>query len=169
MQRMLRLGLGLAASLLLASASFAADVKISGVHNCCGMCAAGINEALTKAGATNVKVEKTDVSFTADNPRMAIRALSQAGYYGKVDGAEARPLPARLAEIKGKSLKFEGIHACCGACVAGINKALAPLGKTDVKAKATSFTITSDNELTAAQVVKALREAGFNARPVADQ
>ncbi len=152
-----------AAGLLLASAVYAADVKVTGVHNCCGGCAAAINHTLQEAGATNIKVEKGEVSFSADEPAKAIHALYAAGYAGKVEGAR-QPGTRRLAETKGKSLKFEGIHACCGACVAAINKAVAPLGKTDVKAKATSFTITSDQEMGADQVVQALRDAGFNAR-----
>jgi len=171
MHRTIKMGMGIAASLLLAGAAFAADVKVTGVHNCCPGCTMNITETLTKAGATNVKVEKQEISFTSDTPAPVLRALYAAGYAGKVEGDGVRQPGIRrnLADVKGKSLKFEGIHACCGACVAGINKALAPLGKTDIKAKATSFTVTSENEISADQVVKALRDAGFNARPAAQQ
>lgn len=167
MKSLFRMALGSAAVLLLTSAAYAADVKVSGVHNCCPGCTKDITETLTKAGATNIKVEKQELSFTADEPVKSVRALFAAGYAGKVEGANQPGIRKTLADMKGKSLKFDHIHACCGQCVKGINKAVEKLGKTDIKGGATSFTITSENEITAEDVVKALREAGFNARPAA--
>lgn len=149
---------------LVASAAFAADVKVSGVHNCCGSCAKGINEALSKAGATNVKLEKTELSFSADDPQKAVDALYAAGYAGKLEGAKAPRSGA--GQLTGKEIKLEGLHNCCGACTAAINKALAGIGKTDAKAGATTITVTAENDVKAIDVIRALRAAGFNAKVV---
>ncbi len=159
---MLKWSLGLA-TLMVASAAFAADVKMTGVHNCCGGCAMNIKSVLEKAGATNINVNKGDVSFAHEQPRMAVRALYAAGYAGKIEGGRA-PGTRRAQGITGKTLKVEGVHLCCGACVKAVNDAVAKLGKTDAKAKETTFTITSENDLDAVAVLNALRAAGFNAR-----
>jgi copper chaperone CopZ len=151
--------LGLAGTAL----ALAVDVTVSGIHNCCGQCSAGINKALKEAGATNVKATKTSVGFSADNADAAVKALFDAGFCGKVEGAKAPEQPA--GEGKAKEVKIEGVHNCCGACAGGITKVLKAIGaKSDAKGKSTSFTVTGEGELDVAAVLKALRDAGFNAR-----
>lgn len=152
-----------AATLLLAGAAFAADVKITGIHNCCPGCTRNITAVLEKAGATSLDIKQGEVSFSSSDADGAVKALFDAGYSGKVSGAKA-PEVKGLAEIKGSALKVEGVHLCCGACVAAVNGALSPLGKTDAKPRVTSFVLTSDKEVSAAEILKALHAAGFNAK-----
>ena len=46
----------------MASAAFAADVKITGIHNCCGQCNTIIKGTLDGAGATNVVIKPGEVT-----------------------------------------------------------------------------------------------------------
>src|SRR5947208_9131030 len=57
------LGLG---ALLIAKGAWAADVTVTGIHNCCGNCNRNITTILTKAGATDVKIKPGEVTFSAD-------------------------------------------------------------------------------------------------------
>ena len=41
---------------------------------------------------------------------------------------------------------------------------VATVGKADIKGKEAAFTVTSENEIEAQAVVRALRDAGFNAK-----
>jgi bacterioferritin-associated ferredoxin len=162
-----KLMLGWGATMLLATAAFAADVKVSGLHNCCPGCAKGVQETLDKAGAKDVKLNGKEVSFTADDAmkaQMAVRALFQAGYAGKAEGARTPGIPRNAQQLKGKELKITGLHNCCGACTKAINEALAPLGKTELKARETECVLKSDNEIEAPKVIEALRAAGYNGR-----
>ena len=132
-----------AAALFLGGVAYAADVKVTGVHVCCG--------------------GSGTVSFTADDPQKAVNALFEAGYAGKVEGAKT-PEPKGAEGVKGTAIKVEGVHLCCGRCVQLLNMALKDVGTTDAKPRAAAFTVTATSETEAAAVVKALRAAGFNAR-----
>jgi len=153
------------AALLAASAAFAADVKITGIHNCCGQCNTTIKATLDGAGATNVQIKPGEVTFSAGDAAKAVTALYDAGYSGKVEGA-ATPAPKGVQGVKGKEIKVEGVHLCCGQCVKSVNTALKDIGTTNAKARDTAFVVTAATEVEAAAVVKALRDAGFNARVV---
>lgn len=159
MNRVLGLSLGLAA--LIAGTAFAADVKVSGLHNCCGQCTTGIQKALKEGGATNVVLNKRELSFSADDADKAVKALYDAGYAGKVTGAKTPEIDAKAP--KSTTVKLAGLHNCCGQCTTGINDALKGIGTTDAKSGATTVTVTAKSEVEAAAVVKALRDAGFNA------
>jgi hypothetical protein len=161
MLRIIRAGM-VAGFFLAAAAAQAADVKVTGIHNCCGQCKAAITKALTDGGATNVTLEGANLSFSAEDPVKAVKALYDAGYAGKVEGAQARPPSAGARGVKGKVITVEGTHNCCGACVKALNEATKAVGTCNAKARDTSFTVSSDNEIEAAAVVRALREAGFN-------
>ena len=162
MRNLVLLALGMAASLV-ASAAFASDVKVSGVHNCCPSCANGIQTALKDAGATNIQLTGTEVSFTTDDTQKAVTALYEAGFAVKQlpEGTKAPATGAR--GVSGKEIKLEKVHNCCGKCTAAINEALKDVGKTNATAKVTSITVTSENEVQARVVVAALKKAGFNA------
>ncbi len=161
---MRRLGLGLGlVTLLAAGAAFAADVKIAGVHNCCPGCANGIRATLEGAGATNITLNGREVGFSAEEAQKVVQTFFDAGYAGKVTGAKT-PEPQGVKGVKGATLKFSGVHLCCGACANAVNAALAPIGKSDAKARTETFTLTAAQEVEAAAVLKALRDAGFNAR-----
>lgn len=148
------------------SGAMAAEVKVTGIHNCCGGCTNVLNKALGDAGATNVKSTPTEVSFTVADAvaaDKAAKALFDAGFAGKVEGAKT-PDAVGAKGVKSKTIKVAGIHNCCGACLKGLTDAVKGLGTNDLKAKATTFTITSDTELSADAVIAALRKAGYNAR-----
>lgn len=155
--------LGLATAVLVASAAMAADVKITGVHNCCPGCDASIKKVLGEAGVTNLTVTKGDIGFSADDPTKALTALFAAGYAGRVEGAQA-PRQQGLRQIRGKTLKVEGIHNCCGQCTKAIMDAVKPLGKAELKPRETSFTITSETEIEGPALMRALRMAGYNGK-----
>ena len=162
MLRSIRWILG-AAAFVVAGSAHAADVKITGVHNCCGQCAKAIQTTLEGAGATNIMVSKGDISFTAEDAKKAVDALYGAGYAGKLPQGTRAPASGAQG-VKGKEIKVEGTHNCCPACAKALNEALAPVGKATVKPKDTAITVTSDNEIEARAVVTALRNAGFNVK-----
>ena len=160
---MKRMILAVVATGLLAVSAFAADVKVTGIHNCCGQCAAGINKALGAAGATDVKATSTEVTFSAADADKAVKALFDAGYGGKVTGAKTPELPKAEAT---KSLKLDAIHNCCGGCTTALKDAVKPFGTTTIKPKETTFTLTSDKDIDVPAVLKALRDAGYNAKVI---
>jgi len=160
MKRMLLAGV---ATLLLAASAYAADVKVTKIHNCCGGCAKAITTALTGAGATNIVPKETEVTFSAADPDKAVKALFDAGYSGKVEGAKT-PADGLEKAVPAKTLKLGGVHNCCGSCTTGITEAMKPFGTVTIKPRETTFTVSSDKELDPKAVLKALREAGYNAR-----
>lgn len=158
-----RLFLSAAAVMLIATAAFAADVKVTGLHNCCGACKKALDDVMAKSAATNVNITSTEVSFSTSEPDKAVKALFDAGFAGKVEGAKT-PEAQGAKGVKAKTLKLEGIHNCCGGCTRAVAEALKPFGTHDLKPKATACTLTSETELDAEKVVEALRKAGYNAR-----
>jgi periplasmic mercuric ion binding protein len=152
-----------AAALLAAVPAFAGDVKVTGVHNCCPGCTGAITKALEATGAKAITVNGSTVSYSADLPDRGVQALFDAGYAGKVEGAKT-PEIVGAKGVKGKEIKLEGVHNCCGACTKALNDALKSLGKINAKPRETAFILTSDTEIEAEAVVKALRAAGINAR-----
>lgn len=148
---------------MVAGSAHAADIKLAGVHNCCGGCNATIMKTLTDAGATAITVNKGDIAFTSAEPAKVVTALYTAGFAAKTPLPEGTRAPASGArDVKGKEIKATGIHNCCPVCAKAINEVLAPVGKTAVKAKETAITVTADTEIEARAVVTALRNAGFN-------
>src|SRR5436190_10247424 len=122
MLRIIRVGMA-AGFFLIAAAAQAADVKVTGVYNCCGACKAAITKALTDAGATNVTVDKGNVAFSAEDPVKVVTALNDAGFAGKVEGATVRNNSGARG-VKGTAIHVEKVHNCCGNCVKDINNAV---------------------------------------------
>jgi copper chaperone CopZ len=164
MVRLLRLTLS-AAAILVAGTAYAGDVKITGIHNCCGNCNRIITAALEGAGATTISVKPGEVTFASTDPDKAVKALYDIGYSGKVEGAKV-PEAVGAKGVRGKEIKVEGIHNCCPRCCAAIIAALKPIGTSNVKPQLTAFTVTTESEVEASAVVKALRDAGFNVKIV---
>lgn len=111
----------------------AGEVRIKGVHLCCGSCVAGVDEALDGlAGVDGVAADRNAkvVTFTAENAaaaRSGIDALAKAGFHGTAthDGEPvAFPDSGAKEGAKVKRLVVSGVHLCCGACVTGAQKAL---------------------------------------------
>jgi mercuric ion binding protein len=161
---MKRFALGLFALVALAASAYAADIKVTGIHNCCPMCANGIKSALAAGGATNVNLAEKELSFSAEDPDKALKALFDAGYAGRVEGARPPRTGVRRDDPPVKSVKLTGVHNCCGGCTKAIQDAVKPFGTCSLKAKETSFTVTSDNDINVAMLIRALRQAGYNAR-----
>jgi len=146
---------------VLAVSAAAGEVKVSGLHNCCGACGKAINKALTDAGATEIKVVKKEVTFQAADGDKAVQALFDAGFAGTVTGAKEPAVDGG----KGKEVKFEGIHNCCGSCAGPINAALKKAGvKATVKGREATFVVASETEVDGEAVIKALRAIGYNAK-----
>lgn len=156
--------LALFATAMLAVSAFAADIKMTGIHNCCPQCSAGINKVLSENGGTNVKLAEKELSFTAEDPDKTLKALFDAGYAGKVEGARAPRTGVRRDAPPVKSVTLMGVHNCCGGCTKAILDAVKPFGTTTLKAKETKFTVTSENDINVGMLIRALRAAGYNAR-----
>jgi periplasmic mercuric ion binding protein len=153
-----------ALALLPLSAALAADVKVSGIHNCCPMCTDPLTAALTNAGATDVKAAPTEVSFSAPDAATAdkaVKALFDAGFAGKVEGAKA-PEVAKVP--KAKNLKIVGLHNCCGQCAKAIREAIKPFTGTNPALQGGILVMSSDKDIDADAVLKALRDKGYSGR-----
>lgn len=136
------LGLGASAS--------AGDVKIEGVHLCCGGCVKQATALFQgKEGITNLKIDKDagTVSYTAADEKAAqagLDALAKAGWYGKgKHGDAALKSPTVTTDAKGDSVTIKGAHNCCGMCVKAISAALKAVdGVSEVKCEKDTCTIT---------------------------
>jgi copper chaperone CopZ len=155
-----------------ADAARSEEIKISGVHNCCGACCKAIHEALGKVeGVSDVTAEpkKPDFVFQATDKkvaRKAIGALARAGFHGKV-GDEKLTFPKSSGVKAGKvtRLSLVGIHNCCPGCCKAAKEAIAKVAGVEadtLKPKSRKFVIEGDFD--GAAVVKALNDAGFFVR-----
>lgn len=155
----------LAALPLTAAKAENVNVKVSGIHNCCPMCTDPITSSLTKAGATDIKASPTEVSFVAADAataEKAVKALFDAGFSGaKIEGAKA-PVPVKNA--KAKNLKIVGLHNCCGSCAKGIREAIKPFTGTNPVLQGTVLVMSSDKDIDADAVLKALSDKGYSGR-----
>ena len=150
-------GTALAALPLTASAD--STLTVSGVHNCCKGCAKGIEEAITKAGAT-AAIDGTTVTITAKSEADAKKAADElvaAGYFG--EGATA----PEVSDAKVKSATVSGVHLCCGKCVKAVEKAVSAVAgaKSHTAEKgADSFTVEGD--FSTAELAAALNKEGLS-------
>jgi periplasmic mercuric ion binding protein len=171
MLRTIALSLGLAA-MFLVGAVRAAEVKITGVHVCCGACVKAINAALKDvAGVTKAAAEEDGtVSFDAADEKAAaagIAALAKAGFHGNAksgDKALAFPKVEIAQGAKADSVTVTGIHLCCGACYKATDEALKGLGTITNDKKAKTVTVTGKG-IDVAAVIAALNKAGFHGAP----
>lgn len=166
-----------AAALLFVSSGIAAagKVEVTGVHLCCGKCAKGVADALSKvdgvSGAMCDRDAKT-VTFTAANDEAAqagIDALAEAGYHGTAKhGNDELEFPASGAkkDAKANSISLSHIHLCCGQCLKAVAAAANDVdGVSNVSCDREKMTcsVTGTN-VSVEAVVKALNDAGFNAK-----
>lgn len=158
-------------SVLALTASLRAETTLTmtGVHNCCGSCAKGITKAGSIGEGVTVTVPDkgttvTIVSKKKGDAKKAAEAIIAAGYYGKIEGEESASKPAAAAKPEAKMTKatVSGVHLCCKKCeVAAANavKTVSGITKSDIVAKATSFTV--EGEFTKSELTAALNAAGF--------
>jgi Au+-exporting ATPase len=163
---------GSSALFVLGAAALAeTTVEMKGVHLCCGACVKGVATALK--GIDGVKPvcnrEERTVTITAPDgatAQKAIDALGDAGYFGTIEtkGFALKPV-SNLPSGKVSTLSLNNAHNCCKQCCAAIKKAVkeAPgvTGDTAQPKKA-DFDVTGNFE--AADVVKALNDAGFQVK-----
>jgi mercuric ion binding protein len=147
-----------------------ADTKVtlSGVHLCCGACVSIAKKAVSKLEGVSVTPNqdaRTIVINAADDAgaAAALKALSEAGFYGKSDNDK---LAITYKSPKGKVEKLEvaGAHNCCGACAKALKKVVtgvAGVTAIDIKPKTKSFSVTGNFEQS--DVIQALNDAGFYA------
>ncbi len=110
----------------------AGEVKLEGVHLCCGLCVKAVTQAISETdGISNLKVDREArlVTFTAANQEAAqtgVNTLAKAGFAGKAthDGKSV-PLPKGGDNLgKANEVTVQGLHNCCGGCQKAITAAL---------------------------------------------
>ncbi len=150
------------------SALFADEVKVDGVHLCCGKCITGAKKSLNGVeGVSKVRVNKDDrtVVFEATDKKAAqkgLRSLAKAGFYGKptVDGPKFKIDKT----AKQDAVALSKMHLCCGGCVRAAVAAVKTVdGVSDATADAKSGKIDiSGSSISLVAVLEALHEAGFH-------
>jgi len=162
-------------SILALTASVRAETTLTmtGVHNCCGSCAKGITKAGSIGEGVTVTVPEkgttvTIVSKKKGDAKKAADAIIAAGYFGKIEGEEStsksasKPAATAKPEAKMTKATVSGVHLCCKKCevaAADAVKTVTGITKSDIVAKATSFTV--EGEFTKSELTAALNAAGF--------
>jgi copper chaperone CopZ len=146
-------------------------VELKGTHLCCPQCVRAVGDTLKKVeGVTGTCDQKAGtITITAKDAaaaQKALDALAAAGFHGTTDNADLKIKDdSGAAKGKVKSLTLEGVHNCCGACnksiVAAVGKVTGVTGNT-AKAKSNTFDVTGDFD--AAELVKALNDAGYHVK-----
>jgi len=161
-------------SVLALAASVRAETTITmtGVHNCCGSCAKGITKAgsIGEGVTIDVPEKSTTVTITSKKKGDAMKAaeaIIAAGYFGKIEGGEpsktaSKSTASTKPEAKMTKATVSGVHLCCKKCetaAANAVKTVPGITKSDIVAKATSFTV--EGEFTKSELAAALNDAGF--------
>lgn len=163
--RVLSVGLVLAAA-----QGTAAEVKVEGVHLCCGGCVKSAAGALSNVeGVSNAKVDQDTetVTFDAKDDESAVRglaALAGAGLYGKTEtkGPDFKVDKKATKDV----IKLTKVHNCCGGCQKSIIAALEAVpnvkGVQQDASNKQTFTVKGTG-INLAETLKALHKAGFHA------
>ena len=148
-------------------------VELKNVHMCCEGCAKEVGDILTKVeGVTGVTCDQKagTARFTAADTKSAqkaLDALAEGGFHGDTGGAKdfAFKDDSGVKAGKVKSLTVTGFHNSCPGCVKSFRTAIKDVkgvtGDT-AKSKVTTAEVTGDFD--AAELVKALNEAGFHVK-----
>ncbi|WP_437223843.1 cation transporter [Planctomicrobium sp. SH661] len=150
------------------SSVWAAEIKVEGVHLCCGGCVKAASQSLSKVdgvSAVNVDKDHETVTFEAADDAAAqrgLKALASSGFYGKtsVPGPESKIDPDKTAD----EVQVTGVHLCCGGCVDVAKDAAASVaGVRSVEAVQKKGTLTIKGEkINLAATLKALHDAGLH-------
>lgn len=157
-------------SLLAASARAETKVEIKNVHLCCRACVNAVDKVLKAEGVQGGSDQKAKtVTITAADDKAAqkvIDALAAAGFHGTVEQKDLKVKEdSGVTAGKVKSLTLTGVHNCCPACTKSIKAAIKNVtGATadTVKSREDTFEVTGDFD--AAELVKALNDAGFHVK-----
>jgi copper chaperone CopZ len=163
---------GLGAALVLTGAARAeTKLEVKNVHLCCGNCEKAVGEILSKVeGVTGACDRKArTVTITAkDNAaaQKAVDALAAGGFHGDTGNKDIHVKDdSGVTKGKVKTLTLTGIHNCCGQCdkaiTATVSKVAGVTGNTS-KPRSDTFEVTGDFD--AADLVKALNDAGYHVK-----
>jgi copper chaperone CopZ len=153
-----------------AGTAHAGKVEFKGAHMCCGNCEAIVKGILTKVdGVSDVATDKDKktISFSTKDDKTtaaAVNALLDGGFLGTAadDGKEVKTdLSSAKKGDKADEVTVTSTNVCCGKCQATW-KALFPDAKLDFPDKNTVKI--SGKDLDKADVLEALRKAGFNGK-----
>jgi copper chaperone CopZ len=146
-------------------------VELKNVHLCCGACVKGVAAAVKDVEGVKAACDQKarTVTLTAKDDataQKAIDALAAAGFQGESDNKDLKAKDDSGATAgKVKTLTLTGVHNCCGQCCKAIKATVAKVngvtGDT-AKPKMDTFEVTGDFD--AAEVVKALNDAGFHVK-----
>ncbi len=148
----------------------AEHVKVEGVHICCGMCVKKINSILgSAAGVSNVTIlqgERT-VEFDAKDAasvQTGLKTLYDAGFYGK--SSQPGPDLSLDASKKKNEIEITGLHMCCAGCTKAAEGALKKVPGVSgvVSQPRQGIAMISGSDISFAETLKALHEAGFHAK-----
>lgn len=148
-------------------------VELKSVHMCCPGCAEAAEDTLKKVeGVSGVTVDqKTRTArFTAPDAKTAqkaLDALAAEGFHGDTGGAKdfAFKNDSGVKAGKVKSLTVTGFHNSCPGCVKSFRAAIKDVkGVTGDDAKPRVTTCEVTGEFDAAELVKALNDAGFHVK-----
>ena len=164
----MKLRLTLSLFTLTAALAIQADeIKLAGVHLCCGSCVKGVEKVAAKVSGASVAIDKDAGTVTISASKKeaiqeTVNALVTAGYYGKSSDSSIKLADSGAKDAKVASLKIEGVHLCCGKCVTAVQNAISKVpgvkGNTAEK-NAKTFEVTGDFSPKA--VFTALQNAGL--------
>jgi copper chaperone CopZ len=146
-------------------------VEVTGVHLCCPNCVKTVGNILKDIQGVEGKCDqkKKTVTITASDDKTAqkaLDALAKGGFHGKTEGKDVAIKDDSGAQ-KGKvqSLTVTGIHNCCNSCnnaIKGVLQKVDGVKGNTATPKKDSFEVTGDFD--AAELIKALNEAGFHVK-----
>lgn len=154
-------------SLVAAGARAEETVTLSGMHLCCKGCTMAVEQAAAKVAGVTCETSQDDreATLTAESTELlqqAVNEIAKAGLMGAPDNDAIKIPEAKTEDGKVKVLEIKHIHNCCKPCndeiAAAVESVEGVTGHTS-EAKKSSFTVEGD--FVAADVVKALVEAGF--------
>jgi copper chaperone CopZ len=145
-------------------------VTLKGVHLCCAQCVKIVGTAVSKVegakAACNQKGGTITITAADDETaQKALDAVAGEGFYGTSDNEKVKIKVADAGKDKVTKATVTSVHNCCGMCCKAIKAVVTKVEgvtDTDVKPQAKSFAVEGD--FAPADLVKALNEAGFNAK-----
>ncbi len=154
-----------------ATAQAETKIEVNGVHLCCGACVTAVNKIIKGVDGVQAVCDQKGkkISITApdnETAQKALDALAAGGFHGNTGNKDlAMKEDSGATAGKVNKLKLVGIHNCCTSCTRDIKNALKKVDgvKEDTAAsRKNSLEVTGDFD--AAQVIKALNEAGYHAK-----
>mgnify|MGYP001500473515 CR=1 FL=1 len=152
----------------MAAAVSAGEVRVEGVHLCCGGCVKAVSKSLEGVdGVSDVQIDKDEelVRFNAKDDAAAqkgLTALAASGLYGtpSTPGPDFKVSSDKASD----QVKITKVHLCCRGCVTSVEGPLKKLsGVQSVKTESKQGTIIlTGSKINHAAVLKSLHESGFH-------